>query len=560
MMSQQKRFFTIDPLDIDKFIEYNECKPITNAIFFDANGAPTPDGLLSNNIFGITKQDRANTFGYINLGGEYFLHPLFYQTWKTLDRNIVKCVHGTSNFIIDKDGYVVESEEGETGIDFLRKNISRIKFKPSDSTTRKIDIEFMEKYRKLAFIRNYLVIPAFYRDVLTTERYIGVGEINKLYAQLIMAVRSLVELDKFGITVYDANKGRIQEIINDIFEFLTQGKINGERMGSTIAGKAGVFLYGGTSKTTDYSSRMVIVNPNLKVESIEDLMVDEDHAALPLASVIVNYYPYILTYVRKFFEDEYLNNSIRTTIDPKTGKEIKVKLKDVRIAFPDDVLKEEMGRFVHGIANRFRPIELPTEDRRYPTVKIRFLGRTITKEQLRDPSKITSDTNVGIVDRHMTWCDLFYMAAVDIVKDKYTLITRYPIDTCYNQFPIGINVNSTIKTEPMLIDGKVYRWYPRIRESDIGKNTTQSFVDTCMVPNTSLEFLKGDYDGDTVTSKSLYSIEANNELKNQLNSKRHYISFGGVNIAKTTNEGMETMYNLTMNLKEDEKKFIDPVL
>lgn len=65
-------------------------------------------------------------------------------------------------------------------------------------------------------------------------------------------------------------------------------------------------------------------------------------------------------------------------------------------------------------------------------------------------------------------------------------------------------------------------------------------------------------DGDTVTSKSPYSIEANYELKEQVNSKRHYISLGGVNIAKTTNEGMESLYNLTMNLSQDETKFTDP--
>ena len=65
-------------------------------------------------------------------------------------------------------------------------------------------------------------------------------------------------------------------------------------------------------------------------------------------------------------------------------------------------------------------------------------------------------------------------------------------------------------------------------------------------------------DGDTVTSKSVYSIEANYELKNQVNSKRHYISLGGVNIAKTTNEGMECLYNLTMSLTQDESKFTDP--
>ena len=304
---------------------------------------------------------------------------------------------------------------------------------------------------------------------------------------------------------------------------------------------------------------MVIVAPNLRVEDIDDLMTDEDHCALPMASVIVNYYPYILSYVRKFFEDEYLNNSIRTMVDTKTKKEYKIKLKDVRIAFSDDKIKEEMDRFVHGIADRFRAIKLPTEDRLHPTISIRFTGRTISKKEFLDPTKITADTNVGILDRPMTWCDLLYMACVDVTKDKYVLITRYPIDSCYNQYPIGINVNSTIKTEYMLINGKVYKWYPVIKKEDIGTNTTNYFVDTCMLPNTSLKFIAGDYDGDTVTSKSLYSIEANNELKNQLNSKRHYISFGGLNIAETSNEGMECLYNLTMNLSEDEKKFTDPI-
>ena len=492
-MNPQKRFFSIDPMDIDKFIEYNECKPITNAIFFDASGSPTSDGLLSNHIFGITMKDRANTFGYIHLGGERFIHPLYYQTWKTLDRNIVKCVHGTSNFVIDKNGYMVESEEGETGISFLQKNINRIKFKPSDSTTRKIDIEFMEKYKKIAFIQNFLVIPAYYRDVSSTERYVGVGDINKLYAQLIMAIKSLTELDKYGISLYDANKGRIQDIINHIFEYLTQGKIEKERSGTGISGKSGLLFAGGNSKTTDYSSRMVIVAPQLKVEDIEDFMVDEDHAALPMASVIVNYLPYILSYLRKFFENEYVNNSIRTVVDFKTKKEYRVKLKDVRIAFPDDKLKEEMDRFVHGIADRFRPILLPTEDRSHPYAEVRFLGRTITKEQLLDPSKITADSATGIADRPMTWCDLLYMACVDVSTDKYVLITRYPIDSCYNQYPIGINVNSTIVTEPMFINGKIYKWYPKIRKEDIGANTTNSFVDTCMLPNTSLPFIRGDY-------------------------------------------------------------------
>ena len=67
-------------------------------------------------------------------------------------------------------------------------------------------------------------------------------------------------------------------------------------------------------------------------------------------------------------------------------------------------------------------------------------------------------------------------------------------------------------------------------------------------------------DGDQVTVKSIYSIEANNELKNQLNSKRHYIALGGTNVMETTNEGVASLYALTMNpTSEKEGIYTDPI-
>ena len=67
-------------------------------------------------------------------------------------------------------------------------------------------------------------------------------------------------------------------------------------------------------------------------------------------------------------------------------------------------------------------------------------------------------------------------------------------------------------------------------------------------------------DGDQVTVKSIYSIEANNELRNQLNSKRHFISLGGNNVMETNNEGVAALYALTMNpTSEKEGIYTDPI-
>ena len=561
-MAEQKDFLSIKPLDIEKFIKVNELKEVTNPIFFSANSVPTSDGLLSNEIFGITMNSRSNVFAYINLGGKYFIHPMIYAIWKKVDRNIVKCVHSVSNFRLSNEGYLEENEDGETGIDFLRKNISKIHFKQSDSFVRKANIAFLEKFKNITFIKNYIVIPAYYRDVSTDGGKVGVGDINKLYQYLLMACNSLKEMDQLGITTYDATVGRIQDLLLEIYNYFTKGEVQGKTTGAGIAGKFGILQHGVQSKTTDYSSRLIISAPNLKVESMDDLLTDVDHVALPLASAVTNFYPFVLAYVRQFFMNEYNNNPIRNVYPSSTNtkESKKVKLKDYRISFSDDVLKEEIDRFIHGIANRFRPIELPTEDPKYHVVYINFKGRHATEEEVTNDLEKEDDNRVPITERVMTWCDLLYMAAIEVTADKMVLITRYPIDSCYNQFPCGINVSSTIKTEPMVINHKLYKHYPYIRTEDIGKNTTNKFIDTLNISNVYLGIIDGDYDGDQVTVKSIYSIEANNELRNQLNSKRHFIALGGNNVMETTNEGVAALYALTMNpTSEKEGIYTDPI-
>jgi hypothetical protein len=94
--------------------------------------------------------------------------------------------------------------------------------------------------------------------------------------------------------------------------------------------------------------------------------------------------------------------------------------------------------------------------------------------------------------RDLTWCDIFYMAAVEATKDKMMLITRFPIESQYSQVPTGIVINSTIEKEPVYIDNVYYPYYPKIRQSDIGKDTSNTFVDVLLMSNLLLDGLGAD--------------------------------------------------------------------
>lgn len=67
-------------------------------------------------------------------------------------------------------------------------------------------------------------------------------------------------------------------------------------------------------------------------------------------------------------------------------------------------------------------------------------------------------------------------------------------DSAYNQFPSIPRISTIKNTEPVYIDGKLYRWYPRIRKEDIGSNTSNKFIDTLNICNLLLKGIGGDYE------------------------------------------------------------------
>lgn len=543
--------FKIDQLDQNKFIKVNELQPVTNPVMFNAGNGATSDGLLSNEIFGITQAERSGIFSYINLG-EKFIQPYYYKIWLKIDRNLRGCIYETQNFKIDSDGYLVQDDNGSTGINFLIKNVDKLKFKKTKKDEL-LKALLDGKSKGLLFTDKFVVVPPFFRDVNTnSDGRLGVGEINKLYVNLMNNVKALNSSNDYGLELAGGIRGKIQDTMMEIFNWFTLGEsiVGGEHTGSGIFKKFGIQRRSVMSKTSDYGARLVLSASDLNANSQKDLMVDLDYSAIPLSAVCVIAYPFIVYYLRNYFNNEFGGKEIYFT---DTSKGSYITLDNIQVEFSDERIDKEINEFVHGYSNRFKPIKIPNKEGK--NITLRLKSYNITEDEYISGKRETG----SIMDRPMTWVDLLFRAAVEVTKDKMCIISRYPIDSYFNQLYTKIHVSSTIKTENIVINNTFYKWYPYIREEDIDSDTSNKFIDTCQIANPYCPLMGADYDGDQVTVKMAYSIEANKELQDYVKTNAQFITLSGNNGRVAGNEAIQAMYSLTIVLPEDKPKLTDNI-
>lgn len=523
-------------LDVDDFVKKNNLVEITNPVIFDTSSNPTSDGLLSNTIFGITKESRASTFAYISLKKK-FLQPLVYRIWSKVDSKIKSVIHGIGTYSIDKSGNIVEDPKGDNGIDFLRKNLDKIKFRETDSIKRERYIKFLNDNRKNFFTDKLIVIPPFFRDIKVDGGKISVGDINKLYINVMVSASAIGDSTEYGFSIGKSVEGRLQEGLIEIYKWFGTGTDSNPNGG--LPGKFGVIRRANLSKTTDYATRLVMSAPKLDVENIEDIRADFDYSVLPMTSAAANFFPFVIFHMRRFFENEFIGDTKYPIIN-KDGSIIYGEIEDYQIQFSDEMLKKELDRFIHGYSDRFRPVK----------VLCRVKGKQEYLELKWKGFYKEPDAKALQKERPLTWCDIIYMACEEAVKDRMILITRYPIDTFYNEFATKIRLSSTIETEEAVFNDVVYTHYPKIRKEDIGKDTSSLFIDTMNICNGYLDSIGGDYDGDMVTIKGVYTDEANAELKKQLASNIHFINLGGNPVISTSKESIQALYAMTLTLPD----------
>ena len=519
----------IDLFDSEKFIKINNLQEVSDPVLFIKGGVPSPNGLISTDIFGVSSQDRRTTYAYIDLH-DYFLNPFIYKLLKRINRNFEHIVHCSRNFII-KNGELIEDEEnGETGLTFLYENWEKINFKKNNSSMRNERIDVLTKYKKNVIFMKYLVvIPAFYRDVNfqeTAKGKISHHPLNDKYAKLIRLATMIKNSNNFDF-VMNSTKAKIQVTLVEIYDMLK----------SKIEKKQGLIRKSILGKSIDYGSRLVISAPTFHAENYEDMQIDFYHTGIPLSHCCSLFTPFIVNWIKNFFRREFESVGNKYPVKDKNGEVTFVELDSPELYFDDELIKKQINRFIKAPTDRFDIIELPVKDKSKGPIYFNFTGRIYSKNNPTGESTIST--------RPATWCDILYQAAVDVTRDKMVYITRYPIIDYFGIFPSEITVMSTTKTIPVMIGETVYSHYPLIELNTKKESVARLFVDTVRMSNLYLKGLGGDYDGDQITVKGLFTQEANEEARQIMKSKSHILNASGNNMRASSNEAIQTLYMLT---------------
>lgn len=531
----------IDILEMDRLISVNNLKEVTAPRLFSNKMMFDPDGILSNEIFGISKGDRRSTFAYINLN-RHFIHPHIYsKVLKGMFKGIIYIVSGQKRYSV-KNGMLVEDpENGWTGLTDLYDHWDEINWKNSKSVNTTSKQLLINLPKDKVFINRILVCPPAYRDVMmagTVDSSDHVNELNDLYMKLIRSVALLSEGGLFARIQY-ATQMKIQDVIVEIYDYF---KLQ-------ISRKQGLIRKNLLGKSVDYGVRTVISAPTYNNERLEDNIIDIEHSALPISECCSTFGPLIETWLKNFFTREIINDpNMITYYDPETGKEITASLKDPEVQFSEKAVRRMMDDYMLNPDNRFKiitvDVNIPTNDKKPKIAKAYMM----LKGKIILPNNATK-----VLNRPMTVTDVIYLACVEECEKRHLMISRYPVGTDKGIYFIKIRVQSTAKHVKVVFNGKEYPFYPdidlKLHHSKVGV----SFIDTLVMSNSHLDGMGADYDGDQVSVRGIWSDEANLEAERIMNIKMTALNINGTNSKAVAKEVFNSFYELTKNGESPKK-------
>ena len=200
-----------------------------------------------------------------------------------------------------------------------------------------------------------------------------------------------------------------------------------------------------------------------------------------------------------------------------------------------------MERWIENPSSRYDKIEVPIQKEYVEKYKLKPVYLSLFGYNTADTAMQKDENRI---ERPLTWTDVLYMACVDVTSDKHVVVTRYPMLDYLGTFISRITVISTRKTTPMIINDHLYPNYPIVQVGKTG-NLDSDFIDSLKFSATYLSGLDGDFDGDQVTLKGIFSQEANEEAEQKMMAKTNLITINGGIIRSIGNEAIQTLFTMT---------------
>lgn len=448
----------VNMLDVERWININAVPVVSNPIFIDKR-AFTSDGILSNEIFGVSAFDRKNRYAYIDLAPYHYMNPLAAVKLASYDRRLSDVLYARGTYKLTKEGELIADENGDSGPEFLYQIWGKVKVKDKTTETTKEVQKFFEQSKHRLFLQKFPVIPPFYRDINVSDSSSSKSSniINSKYSSIISYTQSMSTYTNTFGNMTRLTQARVQTLMVDIYQELMVKEVKGQ------PSKFGMLRRSLAGKNLPYTARLVITAPNLNRTSLSQVQVKFGYATIPLQYICSLFMPFMIHALKEYFESEFIRGGKFPVM-----KGDKVEYTTFQESYDENAITGMINKFINSPSTRFDPIYTPPDvnGQRYPMM--------VTGRFRKDNTSFA---------RKATYTDILYIVALKVVADKHVYITRYPMDNPNGQNPYRIIVSTTNETIPVSIGDQVYEYYPVIKGDPMNAfMSTGQFSNTMIGP------------------------------------------------------------------------------
>ena len=599
-MGQNNDSFSIKLINVNKEIMENQLREITSDLYYiPGTSVPNDNGLFSFDIFGhVGSKERKEQWAYIKLN-ETFMAPHAFYVFSRLKTKIAEDMkNGAGHYYIDHSGEITKLQPGQTvpesalvkdvgsGFDWMKEHWDKISWKieSSMSNVAKSRRKFLKSLDPdQIFWDKLLVMPAFYRDFDASQK--KDNEINKMYKRTLRLGKAIRKTDELiympSEPIIDSSTGKEIEIPTKSINYL---KLHTalydlyEYFFSKISGANGFINEHVVGKPTDFGARLVITTPSYNTETYADCEVDFFHSSVPLSVAANLYNPFMVHGIAKWFKNYVAGQrSIRYyDRESKTFKRCDLA-PDYMSEFSSVSVKEILEKYRDYKTFRVQPITLKgqesvqvkqynketgkydlvdsTVEKRIPVQAIFKLleDKTVSFSTDIEDNPEKSDEEIAKNVRDLTWCELIYVIAEDTLADKVIYNTRYPADDYYHTYPSMMSIVPCKEYTKAYLNGKLYKRYPIINVSPTDHvKIEQMFIDSMRMHSTYPNSLGADFDGDQISTQSLFSEEANSEARKHMVDMNNVIGINGDIIRSFPTVVKHGIYGLTYRIPKPE--------